>query len=268
MTGGRGARGTGREEGFSLIEALVALVVGAIVLAAITRTTVVAVRSHDRIRERIRMQSAMREAASVLSRDVGGLVPGDLSYHGAESLTVRAVRGSGRSCGTDTGALVMALATYRAWRLPDALRDSILLPFAGRWVPAPLLGPVTRGLCADGRPGLRLPMHDTIVARAGIAAMALRVAEWTRYRFYQSGGEWWLGARSLRAGDVTQPVAGPFPPRGIELRYLDGAGNQVLSGPAVRVVSVVLRARSAGTGQRAVARDSVIASIPLDGGSP
>ncbi len=266
----REARGKRREgrEGFTLVEVLVALVVGAIVLTAIMRTTIVAVRGADRTRERIRMQSAMREAASVLAREVGGLVPGDLAQLAAESLTVRSVRGSGRTCGTDIGALVMSLATYRAWRLPDAARDSILLPSGGRWVPAPILGPVTRGPCADGRPGLRLPVHDSIVARAGLATVALRVVEWTRYRLYQSGGEWWLGARSLRAGDVTQPVAGPFPPRGVELRYLDGAGNAATAGPAVRVVSLVLRARSGGTGQRAVARDSVIAAIALNGTAP
>ncbi len=263
----RGARGERRERsaGFTLVEVLVALVVGTIVLTAIMRTTVVAVRGADRTRERIRMQSAMREAASVLAREIGGLVPGDLASMGAESLTVRAIRGSGRSCGTDAGALVVSVAAYRAWRLPDAARDSILLPFRGRWAPAAIVGPVTRGACPDGRPGLRLPMHDTIVARAGLATVALRVVEWTRYRFYQSGSEWWLGARSLRPGDVTQPIAGPFPARGVELRYLDGAGNTVSSGPAVRVVSLVLRARSTGAGERAVARDSVIAAIALDG---
>ena len=109
---------------------------------------------------------------------------------------------------------------------------------------------------------------STLRFAAVLAAVALRVVEWTRYRLYQSGGEWWLGARSLRAGDVTQPVAGPFPPRGVELRYLDGAGNAATAGPAVRVVSLVLRARSGGTGQRAVARDSVIAEIALDGTPP
>lgn len=257
---GRGARG------FTLVEVVVALVVSGIVVAVITRTTIVSVQAADRTRERLRMLGAVREAGSLLGRELNGLDPvRDLGPAGAESLTVRAVRGSGRSCGTDLGAIVIPVSSFHAWRLPDPARDSILvLDAAGRWIAAALEGAVTRSACTDGQPGLRLPMHDSIVGRAAAASLPIRVAEWIRYRFYQSGADWWLGARSLRAGDVVQPLADPFPARGLEFRYLDRDGAATTPGLGVHAIAIVLRSDSRYSGARAVRRDSALAVVALD----
>jgi type II secretory pathway pseudopilin PulG len=259
MPGRRGVRGA------SLLELLVALTLGATVLAAALRITLGAVRSGDRTRERARQQALFRSSTAVLRHDLAGLDPArDLATLAPDSLTLRAVRGIGRTCGTDGSAVVVALASFRSWRLPDAARDSVRVPEASgtSWVSLPLLGAVSRSACADGTPGLRLPVDGALAARAAAASVAVRVVEWVRYRVYSNADGWWLGARSLRGGDVVQPIAGPFAARALAFRFLDGAGAPTADGARIRSMAIAMRTVDDGT-ERGVAADSVTAWVPL-----
>lgn len=262
MTAGRAVR-----RGATLVELLVALTIASVVLGAALRLVLGATRSSDRARERARTHGLYRAVGGVLSRELSGLDPlHDLAHAGPESLTVRATRGSGRTCGVDAGGVVVALASYRAWRLPDVARDSLRVPdrAGDQWITVPLLGPVSRTTCRDGTPGLRLPVADSLVTRAGLGSVAIRVVEWVRFRIYSNAEGWWLGQRSLRSGDVTQPVAGPFAARMPGFRLLDGTGSPTSDRGALRSIALGMRTQG-DQAERVVVPDSIVAWVPLAG---
>jgi prepilin-type N-terminal cleavage/methylation domain-containing protein len=262
--------------GFTLVELLVSLVLFGVVSGGLLSVAFVAVRTADRQRERARQETALRDAAAVVASELGNIAPAsDLAGFDPESVTYRAGRGSGRTCGSDGSSIVLRDATFRSWRLPDPARDSLLILMpadsaaAPRWVVRPLLSVPARGRCADGTPGLRISVEADVAMQAQEADLAVRVAEWMRLRAYQSSGEWWLGARSLRAGDVTQPIAGPFGARGIALALLDQSGTPTGLASAARTLELRLVATSsiAGPGRTALP-DTLRITVRLANGAP
>lgn len=264
--------------GFTLVELLVSMVLLGVVTGSVTSAALSAVRAADRSRERARQESMLREVAAVVEREVSDVAPArDIAGFAAESVTYRAGRGSGYTCGVEGGAVVVRDADYRAWRLPDPGRDSLLvflpgdsLSGPGIWVISPLLAPLARGHCRDGAPGLRLALDPALVARASGSDFPVRVFEWMRMRLYESGGSWWVGARSLRPGDVIQPIAGPLGARGLTLGWLDGAANVAAPANArllqLRLVAAVPLAAGHGRG---TALDTLRATVALrNGGVP
>jgi len=265
------------ERGFTLVELLVSLVLLVAVTGSITAAAMSAVRSADRSRERARQEGMLREVAAVVERELGGVAPRrDIGSFAADSITYRAGRGSGFTCGVEGAAVVVRDADYRAWRLPDAARDSllVLLPAdttgPANWVVAPLLATPSRGHCRDGAPALRLVIDPALVALASARDLPVRVAEWMRMRLYQSGGTWWLGAGSLRTGDVIQPIAGPLAARGLSFEWLDGSGNAATATDAeileLRLVAAPLIPAAPG---RVMAADTFRVLVALrNGGAP
>lgn len=264
-----------QSRGFSLVELLVTMVLLGVVTGSVTGVALTAVRTADRSRERARQESMLREVAAVVEREVGDVSPSrDISGFAAESVTYRAGRGSGFTCGAVGSAVVVRDADYRAWRLPDAARDSLLvllpddsLTGAGSWVITPLLAAPARGYCRDGAPGLRLAVDPALVARAAARDLPVRVFEWMRLRLYQSNGSWWVGARSLRPGDVIQPIAGPLAVRGLSLSWLDGAANVVIPAEAQLLeLRLLAAAPMAGSPGRAAAPDTLRTTVGLRNG--
>jgi hypothetical protein len=59
-------------------------------------------------------------------------------------------------------------------------------------------------------------------------------------KLYESGGNAWLGARSVSTGEAIQPVAGPLTLKdGLQLSYLSASGAPTTDPANIR--SVVLR---------------------------
>ncbi len=257
--------------GFSLVELLVSMVLLALVTGSVTSAALSAIRTADRSRERARQESMLREAAAVVEREVGDISPAyDIGGFAAESITYRGGRGSGFTCGIDGGAVVVRDADYRAWRLPDPARDSLLVLLPGDsstgladWVITPLLAPPTRGHCRDGAPGLRLSVDAALVGSASFTELPVRAFEWMRLRLYESGGSWWIGARSLRPGEVIQPIAGPLAVGGLSLGLLDGDAHAAVPAEAKLLqVRLVAAAPVSGAGRR-FAVDTLVAVIRL-----
>ena len=131
-----------------------------VVTGSVTTAALSAVRTADRSRERARQESMLREVAAVVEREVGDVSPArDVGGFAAESVTYRAGRGSGFTCGVEGGAVVVRDADYRAWRLPDPARDSLLVLLPGD----SLSGPVDLGgdTAARGTSAGSLPRRDT-----------------------------------------------------------------------------------------------------------
>lgn len=266
---------TASGRGFTLVELLVGIVLLAVVTGSVTSVALSAVRTADRSRERARQESVLREVAAVVEREIGDVAPSrDIGGFAAESVTYRAGRGSGYTCGIEGGAVVMRDADYRAWRLPDPARDSLLLLLPAdstsgpvHWVTSPLLAAPARGHCRDGSPGLRLALPPDLLLRASTNDLPVRVFEWMRLRLYESGGSWWVGARSLRPGDVIQPIAGPLAVRGLSLGWLNDAGGVVLPVDA-RLLELRLAAAVplAGAPGRGTTTDTLRTTVALSNG--
>lgn len=258
--------------GLSLVELLVSVTLLGIVGGGLTSAVLSAVRTADRSRERARQQGVVREVAGILDREVGSLAVIDIGSLAAESVSYRAARGSGYTCGIEGTAAILRDSDFRAWRLPDADRDSVLLfipdsAAGAQWIAAPILAPVGRGHCPDGSPGIRVPLESSLLVHASTGGVAIRVFEWWRIRLYQSNGSWWLGARSLRPGDVTQPVAGPLKAHGMALRWLGADGAPAVSPADVRMLALEVMADAAPAGPgRGTRPDTLRALIPLAGG--
>ena len=189
--------------------------------------------------------------APLADTDLRLALPGRVQY--------RAMRGFGVVCAAPTVAgLVLRRSLYAGLRDPAA-GDGLALFVEGdrttgsddAWVHATVTAVATGG-CDDGSPGLAVALGWPTPA-LGTAAIALttvggpvRVFETMELQYYVSGGQSWLGMRSVSAGGTIQPLVGPLADstagvRGLTFAYLDG--NDVPTGALERVRSMTLTLR-------------------------
>jgi hypothetical protein len=212
-------------------------------------------------------------------RELGG-GPGDpdILVFAPESLTWRAMRGAGVSCALGRDLILVDAATMAGYRAAQAGRDSILLHQESslataaddRWLHLPLHG--VAGATCGGAPALAFAttLDTTIHPPASFASLApLRTFEVMQVRLYQSGGDYWLGARSVSAGETIQPLAGPLTAGGLSFSYQDSAGAPAAAAEAIRSIGISLRAvssvpvRLGGSGLPIRRTDSLATSVTL-----
>lgn len=235
--------------GVTLAELLLALVLLGLVGALVTRTALQAervARSHE---ERTRLHAGLDAAAGFLRAELADLGPGDLAQIAPESLRYRATRGVGVTCLVATNEVRLVRASLRADRLPQAGRDSLWLPLAaddprqpdtgGVYLPIMSVGNATCGGAAALALGTLIDTlaHPLAALPPGIG---LRLFEVMQARLYTSLGSGWLGARSVTAGEVIQPLAGPFTLAASRFAGWDSAGVPTLAAPLVRSLGAVL----------------------------
>lgn len=123
------------ESGTSVVEALVALMLGLLlvrggwaVLASQRRATEAVVRGAE-------VQEVGRTVRRVLSGELRSAVPGrDWRAFGGDSLVLRAFRGAGLACASGAGPARSWTVSYRGMRAPNPAKDSVLvLTTAGGW---------------------------------------------------------------------------------------------------------------------------------------
>jgi prepilin-type N-terminal cleavage/methylation domain-containing protein len=254
-----------RASGFTLVELLVAIVLLAVVGAALLRLVVRTQRLTQAQAEGAALQGTLRAGAVVAPAELRELDPAaDLVAMTDSTIEYRAMRGFAVLCGVSpTAVQVWADSFYSAARLPQAGRDSLLIladndPAADSddvWRAVPVTGAPAKDL-GCGRPTLSIPV--TGLDPSGIALGApVRNTEIMSLQLYPSGGDYWLGARSVSGGETApQPVLGPLAAGGFHLEYLDDAGAPVSTSAAVRNLRITLRGITAravhsagGTGQ-------------------
>lgn len=237
-------RGTG------LVEAVVAatltalLVVSALVaLSGLQRTT-------GRFAARALSDQAVRGAVQLLRSELRDLSPvaGEILSFTPASITYRAVRGTGIACGAVGGKLQVIAGTWAPLRQPAGDRDSLVLlgQPADTEVVVAAVGAATTGFCPDGVASMSLPY---VVGTPDPAAFAryptpLLLSEVMEIRGYESGGEWWIGVRSVSAGELIQPAHGPIAPNGLRIVASDSAGAPTLIPARVSQLLVVLKVPS------------------------
>jgi len=273
----------------TLIELMVALVVFALVAGTISRFLVNSQRIARAQIERIGLQSDLRTGALIVPAELRELAANgassDILGMGANSITFRAMRGFGFTCQVstteirllDTGTVPFYGSRYIAlgqdWVAvyvendPDISTDDTWL----------LLQPTGVDLSSTCGPNsaIRLTFNDfsgqltTGITDLGVGG-PVRSFEVMQLGSMVSGGQTWLGARSVSAGDASlRPVLGPLTANGFVLQYFDSAGTTTATPSAVRQVRVTLRgltdhAVTRGWGDApAVMQDSLVATVTL-----
>jgi hypothetical protein len=100
----------------------------------------------------------------------------------------------------------------------------------------------------------------------------VRIYEIMELRAYQSGGQWWLGARSVSSGEAIQPLAGPLAGRdGFRLEYLNQFGAATNDPTAVSGIRIVVRGSGEdlpASGGSAPPQEELITQVALRNGVP
>lgn len=225
--------------GLTLLELLLGLSLCGMIGTLLVRSSLQLTRAVAQLQQRGTALSALDQGSAWLAAELGDVAPGDLRRMTAESFSYRGLRVAGLGCevtATDVRFLPQARAGGRD---PQPGRDTLLLytgaPHDSGWVALPIMS-VAAATC-DGSAALRV---GTVVDSLTLARVRLlplvpvRIFESMQSRFYLSGDAWWLGARSESAGEGLQPLAGPYPAGGVQLRYLDAAAQPTADPGAVR----------------------------------
>ena len=273
--------------GFTLAEVLVALVLtmavgGALLGLLLTHQRVALVQG-----EQAALQGSVRAAAAIVGLELreagtlGGIA--DLLVLGSDSITYRAFRFAGIACQVAPDEVRILATPWHGYRQPQPGRDSLLLFIEGdtalasddRWVALPVLGVSTGSTCGS-RSALALgTVIDTLTLppKQVVLGAPARGFEVQQLKLYSSSGQYWLGTRSVSAGEVIQPAAGPLSASGLELAYLDSANMPTTLAAQVRAIQAVVRGVSSRMvqptqGPRAFLADSIRLTVSLPNATP
>jgi len=269
--------------GFTLVEVMVSLVL--MVLVAILALRLFLVQHWTGVAqgETAAVQAALRAGSLFLAtelRELGGS-PGDpdILIFSPESLTYRAMRGSGMTCARTPSSILVDTASFSGYRTVQTSRDSALLHFEGRldtssddrWIHLPILAIGATACAGAGALQFTTTIDTTLFPLQRFAPLApIRTFEIMQIKLYQSGGEYWLGARSVSAGETIQPLAGPLTSHGLALSYRDSVGGPASGAESIRSIGITLRAlsstatrRSGGAGVPTRITDSLITAVAL-----
>lgn len=271
------------KKGFTLVEVMVSLVL--MVLVAVIALRIFLVQHWTGVvhGETAAVQSALRAGSLFLAtelRELGGS-PGDpdILIFSAESLTYRAMRGTGVTCARAAGSVLIETGSFRSYRSIQTSRDSALLHFEGRtnttsddrWIHLPVHAVGVSPCTGTSAIQLATTLDTTLFPLQGFAPLApIRTFEIMQVKLYQSGGEYWLGARSVSAGETIQPLTGPLTSHGLELTYRDSVGAPATVAESVRSIGITLRALSStavrkggGAGVPSRMTDSLVTAVSL-----
>jgi prepilin-type N-terminal cleavage/methylation domain-containing protein len=260
-----------REQGFTLIEMMVAMIVGLAVLGSVYGALVVQSREFQRHRESEDVAETLRGATALLTSEIRHASPsrGDLYSTGAQSLVMRSFQTSGAICGaapprygvwqpsggftagTDDSALVYRVSppnwnqvkVTQVWTNPGSPYVTTCA-WSGSYQP-----PIVVQLAGD-------------TAGLGMGSV-IRGFQRVEYGMVQQSGRWYLGRR-VGAATAFDIVTGPLrmpTDSGLVFHYYTSSGSLTNTPSAVARVDVILRAQSArqvtSGGQTAVRADSV-----------
>ena len=245
--------------GFTMIEVLVALVVGMIVLSSVVQLLIVQGRGYRKQREQVDVRETAREAADLLSWDLrqAAVAGSSFAVMGANAVTIRSFRGLGTVCGKHA-----TLARYGLWKtggnIQATVDDTALVYQIGRgqWNKLRITAvgtPAAMGVAACAWPGARPP--DVVVEFAVTASTdtsyikvgaPFRTFRRVQYAEYQLNSRWWLG-RKVGAAPAYELLTGPLlapVSNGLAFTYYDTLGAVTANPAAVGSVAFTLRTES------------------------
>lgn len=269
--------------GFSLIELMIVLVVMLAVTGGILKLLNTTQRLSQAQAEKVDLQSNVRTASIVIPselREINTVVGGsddqnDILDMQSTSIQYRAMRGVGYVC---PGSTVAQLRLYRfsGYRDPQAPRDAAYvfiendedLSSDDVWQAETISG-IGAGNTCYGQPAVTLNITPSLTA-VPADGTPVRTYEVMELSLYDSDGQFWLGARSVSAGEAIQPLLGPLTDDGLELSYLDANGDPAATVKDVKSVVLTVRGvttqgiSGAGvTAKRSYVEDSLVSQVSL-----
>jgi prepilin-type N-terminal cleavage/methylation domain-containing protein len=245
--------------GFTMIEIIVALVVGLVVLGSVVQTMTVQGRAYRKQREQVDVRETVRGAAALLSWDLrhAAVAGSPFAAMGANSFSVRSARGIGTIC-----AKHALLPRYGLWKTAGNIQatvDDTALVYQlgkGAWTRLKITAvgtPGAMGVAACAWPGARPPdvvvefavtaITDTSFIKIGVPFRNFRRVE---YGEFQQNSRWWLGRRVGAAASyekLTGPLLAPGA-NGLALTYYDTLGAVTVNPAAVGSVEFTIRTQS------------------------
>lgn len=245
--------------GFSMIEVIVALVVGIILLGSVVQVMIVQGRSYRKQRELVDIRDTARQASALLAWDLRQSVIGDgpFATMGANSVTIRSARGVGTVCGKHP-----TLPRFALWKTAGTFlataEDTAVVYAIGRdkWKTLKITAVgsgAAMGISSCAYAGARAPdvvvevavthKTDTSWVKVGAAIRSFRRVE---YAEFQVGDRWWLGRRVGAAAAyerLTGPLLAPAS-NGLAFTYYDTLGAVTTNPAAVGSVAFTLRTQS------------------------
>jgi prepilin-type N-terminal cleavage/methylation domain-containing protein len=277
----------------TLMELLVAMMVGGVVMTAAYQILVASQRSSQRLAQRIDVQQNVRSAARYLSSALFELdaSDGDIVALGPDAIRFRSMQWTGVLCDSPTASGLHVVLPMRRGLLfgardPDSALDSILAFRAGdpatstddRWIVGGVEN-VADGACADGSGALvltvKIPMEvgGADSALVGVDAGApLRGFQLEDLWLLQHwDGRWWLTQRrGNRYGgwSAAQPIIGPLGSSGFRLTFFDVTGLQTVTPTDVASIDLAVVAASrqparSGAGTLGYLHDSLSTRVAL-----
>lgn len=274
--------------GFTLVELLLGIVVFGIVSASmfglLTRTQRLSRTQADRAV----MQGNIRAGLALVTSELRDLnitaTTSDITALSATAITYRGMRAVGFICDKAAGYVRVARATFAGYRDPIATRDAALifvendsdLSSDDSWMNR-AISSVAIENCSSGEAGIRLNFATNIPASSPDSLAMIAVGSPVRtYEVMQigalvSGGETWLGARSVSAGEASlQPVLGPLASGEVAFTYRTAAsatGGTTLTTRAIQItltgITDQIVAAGAGTSAWTRATDQLVTTIQL-----
>lgn len=270
--------------GVMLLELMLALVSGAIVIAATVGVIVRAERFHASVEERMRMRSQLRAGGDVLAASARyvAMQGAPIALATDTAVELSTVIGVATTCAPAalgrvslvpdslaSGAALTSIVTtpdsadeVLVWRTPTSAQPiagwdrarvvSVSMRQAGSVCP---IGPLVSAADVAARTqATELTVSPAIGAGAGAPVRIVRRARFNAYR--ASDGLWYLGYRRCPGGvcGAIQPVSGPYAASGaaaVTFRYFDLTGVIATPVSAGRLggitrIEAVLRSRSSG----------------------
>ena len=250
--------------GFTLVEIVVALVIMLVVSGALHRLLFSTQRLTRRQLEQVALQSSLRAGSLVVvnelrelsTRSEGTPDENDILRVAPSGVMYRAMRGIGFVCqGSSAGTIRIDRARFTGHRDPQPGRDMayVFVPgdtakaISDSWLGLAITG-VANAVCpGTPGPGISLTVPDAGAETGVELGTPVRIAEVMELRLYQADGKYWLGARSVSAGEPIQPVVGPLADAGgFRLEFLSGAGAPTTDLTSIKSVKVTLRGRIEG----------------------
>lgn len=274
--------------GFTLAEIMIAMTLMLIVSGAVFKLLVSTQRLSRSQVERAGLQSNVRMGSLVVLNDLRelGTVAGgtadknDIITNTANDITYRAMRGIGFICQAPTATQVRITRNgFSGFRDPQATgRDSLYVFIDGNqdteaddtWLPVAITGVATGTTCPGALDDITLTTPNT----AGLVGLPvgtpLHIFEVMELKLHVADGKSWLGARSISAGEVIQPVLGPLVDgNGFQLEYLDAGGAETADKTAIKSIRITIRGISDGAVNPGVegilthVQDSLVTQVTL-----
>ncbi len=236
-------------QGVTLPDALVGLVLLGLLGLLVTRTAVRAERTARSQEARARLHLAFDAGLAWLAAEFADLGPEDILSVAPDSVRYRGTRGLGILCQVAHDEVRLLSRQFTASRAPQPGRDSLLVPLLPdlpvgadtTWIGLPLLS-VRQSSCGAEAALALGTIVDTLRRPPALlpARLPVRLFEVMQARFYPSLGATWLGARSVSAGEVIQPLAGPFSANGTRFVARDTGGAPTGDPRAVQRITLDL----------------------------